>query len=261
MLIDAKGWCTLTDFDIAVKTSKRIPAAGTPAYMAPELWDGASSAPTTDIYAATVMLWESLTGKPPFSGRLRKLRRQHKSAPVPLDRFDQPLQGLIASGMAKHPADRPQSARSFVHDLEARAADAYGPDWEEHGRSELGERAAALLPLLLAGQGRQAPRRRPGWPGAGWLTFALAGTAAMVALVVLAAVALSAMSGQAPAEQSVRLSAAAVGSGHRDAPGGRIHVRHLDHVHLQRHGHRHPTGDAVTTSGCTHRESKARCRR
>ena len=43
VLIDAKGWCTLTDFGIAVKTSKRIAAAGTPAYMAPELWDGASS--------------------------------------------------------------------------------------------------------------------------------------------------------------------------------------------------------------------------
>ena len=72
VLIDAKGWCTLTDFDIAVKASKRISARGTPPYMAPELWDGASSAPTSDIYAATVTLWESLTGKPPFSGGLRK---------------------------------------------------------------------------------------------------------------------------------------------------------------------------------------------
>ncbi len=72
VLIDAKGWCTLTDFGIAVKTSRWIPAAGTPAYMAPELWRGASSVPTTDIYAATVTLWESLTGKPPFSGRLRR---------------------------------------------------------------------------------------------------------------------------------------------------------------------------------------------
>jgi hypothetical protein len=208
VLIDARGWCTLTDFGIAVKTSKRIPAAGTPAYMAPELWNGASSAPTTDIYAATVMLCESVTGKPPFSGRLRKLRRRHKSAPVPLDRFDQPLQDLIASGLAKDPADRPQSARSFVHDLEARAADSYGRDWEDRGRSELGERAAALLPLLLAGKGgnsatatRRARRRI--------LTLAMAGTAATAALVVLAAVALPAMSGKAQPSGLSALSAVA----------------------------------------------------
>ena len=197
VLIDAKGWCTLTDFDIAVKASKRISARGTPPYMAPELWDGASSAPTSDIYAATVTLWESLTGKPPFSGRLRKVRRQHRSAPVPLDRIDQALQGLITAGMAKDPADRPQSARSVVHDLEA-AADAHRPDWEEHGRSELGERAAALLPLLAGKGGKEGKsatatrlaRRR-------LVTFALAGTAAAVAVVVLGAAALSAMSGSA----------------------------------------------------------------
>ena len=38
--------------------------------MAPELWKGASNVPTTDIYAATVIFWESLTGKPPFPGGL-----------------------------------------------------------------------------------------------------------------------------------------------------------------------------------------------
>jgi eukaryotic-like serine/threonine-protein kinase len=199
VLIDAKGWCRLTDFDIAVKASKRISARGTPPYMAPELWDGASNAPTSDIYAATVTLWESLTGKPPFSGGLRKVRRQHRSAPVPLDRIDQALQGLITAGMAKDPADRPQSARSVVHDLEAAAADAYGPDWEDHGRSQLGERAAALLPVLAAGKaGKSATatrlaRRR-------LVSVALAGTAATVALVVLGAAALSAMSGSGKAQ-------------------------------------------------------------
>jgi hypothetical protein len=205
VLIDAKGWCTLTDFGIAVKTSKRIPAAGTPAYMAPELWNGASSAPTTDIYAATAVLCESVTGKPPFSGTLSQLRLRHESAPVPLDRFDQPLRNLIASGMAKNPADRPQSARSFVHDLEARAGDSYGPDWEDRGRSELGERAAALPLLLPAGKGGNSAtatrrvRRR-------MLAFGMAGAVAILVPVVLAMVALPATSGKA---QLSSLSAAA----------------------------------------------------
>ena len=203
VLIDVKGWCTLTDFGIAVKTGRRIPA-GTPAYMAPELWNGASSVPTTDIYAATVMLSESLTGKPPYSGGPGQLRRLHESAPVPVDQFDQPLQGLIASGMAKNPAERPQSARSFVSDLESRAAAAYGPEWEYQGRRELAKRAAALLPLLAGRHGNSATatwlaRRRR-------LNFVLVGTTATVALVALAAVALSGMSGKA---QPSSLSAAA----------------------------------------------------
>ena len=180
-------------------------------------------APTSDIYAATVTLWESLTGKPPFSGGLRRLRRQHKSASVPLVRVDRALQGLIASGMAKDPADRPQSARSVVHDLEAAATDAYGPDWEGQGRGELGERAASLLPLLAAGkEGKSATatrlaRRR-------LVSVALIGTAATVALVVLAAAALSAMSGSGkPQLASLSAVSAAASSAQvdRDSPGGR----------------------------------------
>lgn len=85
----------------------------------------------------------------------------------------------LASGMAKDPADRPTSARSFVHDLEARAADAYGPRWEDHGRHDLGERAAALLPLLAGKGGNSATatrlaRRR-------MLAFAMIGTTGTVA--------------------------------------------------------------------------------
>jgi len=53
VLIDAGGWCKLTDCGVAVKTDKQLPAAGTPAYMAPELWHGAPNVPATDIYAAT----------------------------------------------------------------------------------------------------------------------------------------------------------------------------------------------------------------
>jgi hypothetical protein len=208
VLIDANGWCMLTDFGIAVKTSKRI-AAGTPAYMAPELWNGASSGPATDIYAATAVLWECVTGSPPFSGRLRQLRRQHKSASVPIERFEQPIQGLIAWGMAKGPADRPESARAFIDDLEARAVAAYGENWVEHGRSELGERAAAVLPLPGGNGGssatatRVARRKR--------LNFVLVGTTATVTLVALAALALSAMSGKAqPSSLTVAVMSAQV---------------------------------------------------
>ena len=158
VLIDAGGWCTLTDFGVAVKTDKQMLAPGTPEYMAPELWHGAPNVPATDIYAATAVLCESLTGKPPFSGRAGRLRDHHESTPVALDEFDPPLQDLIAWGLAKDPAARPGNAMSFVSELDARAAAAYGPYWEEAGRRELAEREAELLPLLAGGAGGGSAR-------------------------------------------------------------------------------------------------------
>jgi len=109
VLIDTRGWCTLTDFGVAIKTDKQVPVAGTPAYMAPELWNGAPNVPATDTYAATAVFCESLTGKPLFSGRPGQLRQQHESEPVALDQFEPPLRDLIARGLAKNPADRPPS--------------------------------------------------------------------------------------------------------------------------------------------------------
>jgi eukaryotic-like serine/threonine-protein kinase len=194
VLIDARGWCTLTDFGVAVKTDKQMRAPGTPEYMAPELWHGAPNVPTTDIYAATAVLCESLTGRPPFPGRAGRLRDHHESTPVPLDEFDPPLQDLIASGLAKDPAARPRNAMSFVSELEARAAAAYGPYWEDEGRRELAEREAELLPLLEGGAGGGSARvtrlaRRK------MLTFVSVAAVAIVALVGAGAVALFKTSG------------------------------------------------------------------
>jgi hypothetical protein len=195
VLITARGRCKLADCGVAVKTDKRLPVAGTPAYMAPELWNGAPNVPATDIYAATVVFYESATGKPPFSGGLGQLRHQHESATVPVSQVDRPLRDLIAWGMAKDPADRPPSARSFIIELEAQAAVAYGPSWEDQGRRELAERAAALLSLPAGGEGdsataTQLARRKR-------TAFVSVAAAAMVALLVVAAVALGGKSGKA----------------------------------------------------------------
>jgi hypothetical protein len=207
VLIDARGWCTLTDFGVAVKTDKQMRAAGTPEYMAPELWQGTPNAPATDIYAASAVLYESLTGKPPFSGRAGRLRDHHESTPVPHDEFDPPLQDLITWGLAKDPAARPPDATSFVSELEARAAGAYGPSWEDEGRRELAEREAELLPLLEGRAGGGSARvtrlaRRK------LLTTASVAAVAMVALVAAGAVVLSRTSGDQIQLSSV--SAAAV---------------------------------------------------
>ena len=173
ILVDTEGNSKLADFGVAIKAGKQAPAAGTPLYMAPEQWHGAPTSPATDVYAATAVFFECLTGKTPFSGKLGAVAEQHDTAAVPVDRVDAPLQGLIARGMAKNPAGRPQSAIAFVAELEAAAAAAFGPDWEERGRRHLAERAAALLALLLRNGGQPwlvwhlvrldlARRRRPG---------------------------------------------------------------------------------------------------
>ncbi|MGH3212067.1 MAG: protein kinase domain-containing protein [Trebonia sp.] len=188
VLIDANGWCTLTDFGVAVRADRQMPAPGSPAYMAPELWHGAPNVPTTDMYAAAATFCESLTGKPPFAGRPGQLRQQHESAPVPVDRIDRPLQDLVAWGMAKYPADRPRSARSFLNELGARAAAAYGPSWEDEGRRELAERATALLPLLAGGGGASATATRLARRKV--LTFASFAAAVMIVLITVGAVAL-----------------------------------------------------------------------
>jgi serine/threonine-protein kinase len=198
VLIDAGGWCKLTDCGLAVKADKQQPVAGTPAYLAPELWHGAPNVPATDIYAAAAVLCESVTGKPPFSGRLAQLRQQHESAPLPLDQLGQPLQDLIAWGMAKNPADRPPSARAFVLELDARAAAAYGPNWEDQGRRELAERATALLPLVAAAGGGSAAATRRAKRKI--LAFVSVGAVVVVALGAAGAVALSRQS------DNVRLS-------------------------------------------------------
>ncbi len=149
VLVDARGDSKLSDFGVAIKAGKKALAAGTPLYMAPEQWNGAPNSPATDIYAATAVFFECVTANTPFTGKLGQLRQQHETASVPLEQVEPPLQHLIARGMAKNPVERPQSAIAFVAELEAAASAAYGPDWEERGRSQLAERVAALLPLLL----------------------------------------------------------------------------------------------------------------
>ena len=149
VLVDATGASKLADFGVAVRTGRRVPAAGTPLYMAPEQWAGGPASPATDIYAATAVFYECLTGRTPFSGRLRQLRRQHERAAVPSADVDEPLRPLVERGMAKDPATRPANAATFVAELEATATAAYGPDWERRGRGQLAARAAALLLLLL----------------------------------------------------------------------------------------------------------------
>jgi serine/threonine protein kinase len=147
VLVNGKGNSKLTDFGIATRTGDRPIPAGTLAYAPPEQFGGTPASPAGDVYSATATFYECLTGHPPFTGQTAEaLLAQHRSEPVPLDPVPEPLRPLVTAGMAKDPGHRPADAAAFVTDLRTVAADAYGSNWEERGRSALAEAA-----LLLAG--------------------------------------------------------------------------------------------------------------
>ncbi|MFC6084257.1 serine/threonine-protein kinase [Sphaerisporangium aureirubrum] len=149
IMVEASGHSKLLDFGIAVRPGDGVSGAGTPPYMAPEQWAGAPAGPSTDVYAATIVFFECLTGTRPFQSRnVAALARQHQSMPPPVEQVPAPLRGLVERGMAKHPANRPPTADAFLVELEAVAAEAYGPDWEDRGRRRLAG-LAALLALLF----------------------------------------------------------------------------------------------------------------
>jgi tetratricopeptide (TPR) repeat protein len=62
------GQVKVLDFGLAHAFGQRRQAGGTPAYMAPEQWRGAPEDERTDVFALGVVLYQALTGAPPFPG-------------------------------------------------------------------------------------------------------------------------------------------------------------------------------------------------
>jgi serine/threonine-protein kinase len=160
--------------------------------MAPEQWAGQPASPASDIYAATAVFFECLTGRPPFEGSIRHLREQHEHRPVPSIEVAEPFRDLLERGMAKQPTERPPDAAAFVFELENAAAAAAGPDWEARGRSQLKERAAALLLLLGGGlAGSSGTAAATTWLGRHKAAAIMTAGAVVVAAVVAGGVAVA----------------------------------------------------------------------
>lgn len=156
ILVQADGASRLTDFGVAVAAGADARAAGTPAYMAPEQWRG-TVGPQADVYSATVVFYECLTGRLPYARTdLPQLAAAHAMAPVPVDDVPEPVRILVSDGMAKNPADRPMTAELFAAQLERVATRAYGKDWERRGLLALTAGVAAVAPMLLQGGGAAA---------------------------------------------------------------------------------------------------------
>ncbi|MFB4312772.1 serine/threonine-protein kinase [Actinomadura sp. 21ATH] len=176
VVVQADGLSKLIDFGIAVPEGEDG-RSGTPAYMPPEQWRGEPATPAADVYAATCVFYECVTGRRPFTGSGPELMAKHLNADVPVDELPEALREFVARGMAKEPGGRPAGAAAFVEELERAAAAAYGADWEQRGVRALAGTAvalAALFPLVAAGIGSAAPVAA----GAAAATGAAAGTGA-----------------------------------------------------------------------------------
>ncbi len=104
-------------------------ALGTPSYMSPEQaaantrLDGRS-----DVYSLGCVLYEMLAGEPPFTATAPQgVIAKHLHAPIPDLRIVRPavsqsLQEVLATALAKVPADRFSSAAAFGHALETRGS-------------------------------------------------------------------------------------------------------------------------------------------
>jgi serine/threonine protein kinase len=124
----------LLDFGIAKRTDDDGPRLtqagmvfGTPEYMAPEQARGKAVDVRSDIYALGTMLYELLTGDPPFVGtdKLRVMHQQAHDIPprpsecIPGIRIPEEIEAIVMKAIDKVPARRYQKTSDLISELDA----------------------------------------------------------------------------------------------------------------------------------------------
>ncbi|GAA1884485.1 hypothetical protein GCM10009687_61140 [Asanoa iriomotensis] len=115
--LDSDPRVRLTDFGIArVVDAPQLTTTGallgTPNYLSPELINGARPSPPSDVYAFGMVLYELLTGRPPYAGHTPKsvFRRHMETRPRRNPGIPDVLWRLIASCVDRNPGRRPEAA-------------------------------------------------------------------------------------------------------------------------------------------------------
>jgi hypothetical protein len=140
LMVTPTGSVKVLDFGVAALLGSDVPrltatyqTLGTPTYMAPEQALNSAVGPRADLYALGCVLFELLTGEPPYraDSALGVLHR-HMNDPVPLvadhrDGVPEEIGGLVARLLAKDPQDRPASAAEVYEILVPFGAAEPGP--------------------------------------------------------------------------------------------------------------------------------------
>src|SRR2546426_1391197 len=132
ILLDAKGEPHLTDFGLArlleteSTVTRTLEVMGTPSYMAPEqaLGENAAVSSATDVYGLGAVLYQLLTGQPPFAGgttyeTIKLLLDTELRQPRLLNpKIDRDLSTICLKCLEKDPQRRYPTALALAEDLE-----------------------------------------------------------------------------------------------------------------------------------------------
>jgi eukaryotic-like serine/threonine-protein kinase len=173
VMVDEWNRVKLIDFGIAMKEDARrltfagpSPLLGTPDYISPEQVKGQRGDQRSDIYALGAMLYEMLTGQPPFTGSnpLAVMNERVLNDPKPArtlnPEISPQLQEILYRALERDPRHRYATAAEMAWDLEHQdqvGVDEGGHRLALHQRLSLGGRkmllyaGLALVPLLIFG--------------------------------------------------------------------------------------------------------------
>jgi len=131
ILLDSRGEPLVSDFglakwlDTSTDLTRTLTVFGTPGYIAPEQCDGAAAhlTPAADVYSLGAVLFDLLTGRPPFLGEhALAVIKQAAQKPAPklstlISTADRDLETICARCLEREPAARYQSAAALADDL------------------------------------------------------------------------------------------------------------------------------------------------